>query len=168
MGSHHPFGHLKHKLWPKEGPRVKLAIWLPITKSWESPQFPYVWVTCNIPLKSSRRELQLFFKPHLNWRSAHKAIRPQSRRNPNFGNFETPIWESRDKKTIWMWASWRGTKYIIKGKVVAFPKFGPWWVLWVQICPWLILTPKVLQLCTNHLVLVLCRCVWVVDACHLS
>jgi hypothetical protein len=24
-------------------------------------------------------------------------------------------------------------------------------------CPWLILAPKVLQLCTNHLVLVLCR-----------
>ncbi len=24
MGSHDPFGHLKHKLWPKEGPRVKL------------------------------------------------------------------------------------------------------------------------------------------------
>ncbi len=26
MGSHDPFGDLKHKLWPKEGPRVKLAI----------------------------------------------------------------------------------------------------------------------------------------------
>ncbi len=24
-------------------------------------------------------------------------------------------------------------------------------------CPWLVLAPKVLQLCTNHLVLVLCR-----------
>jgi hypothetical protein len=28
MGSHDPFGHFKHKLWPKEGSRVKLAIWL--------------------------------------------------------------------------------------------------------------------------------------------
>jgi hypothetical protein len=27
MGSHDPFGHLKHKLWPKEGPEVKLPIW---------------------------------------------------------------------------------------------------------------------------------------------
>jgi hypothetical protein len=26
MGSHCSFGHLKHKLWPKEGPEVKLAI----------------------------------------------------------------------------------------------------------------------------------------------
>ncbi len=24
-------------------------------------------------------------------------MRPRSRGNPNFGNFETPIWESRDK-----------------------------------------------------------------------
>jgi hypothetical protein len=33
-------------------------------------------------------------------------------------------------------------------------------------CPWLVLTPKVLQLCTNYLVLVLCMFVWVVEACH--
>jgi hypothetical protein len=26
IGSHVPFGHLKHKLWSKEGPGVKLAI----------------------------------------------------------------------------------------------------------------------------------------------
>jgi hypothetical protein len=26
MGSHDPFGHLKHKLWPKEGLEVKLAV----------------------------------------------------------------------------------------------------------------------------------------------
>ncbi len=26
MGSHDPFGHLKHKLWSKEGSGVKLTI----------------------------------------------------------------------------------------------------------------------------------------------
>jgi hypothetical protein len=26
MGSHYPFGYLKHKLWPKEVPGVKLAV----------------------------------------------------------------------------------------------------------------------------------------------
>jgi hypothetical protein len=26
MGSHHPFEHFKHKLWPKEGLGIKLAI----------------------------------------------------------------------------------------------------------------------------------------------
>jgi hypothetical protein len=29
MGLHDPFGHFKHKLWPKEKPGVKLPIWLP-------------------------------------------------------------------------------------------------------------------------------------------
>jgi hypothetical protein len=32
--------------------------------------------------------------------------------------------------------------------------------------PWLVLAPKVFQLCNNHLVLVLCRFVWVVEACQ--
>jgi hypothetical protein len=30
------------------------------------------------------------------------------------------------QNAIWMWASWRGTKYIIKGKVLASPKSRPW------------------------------------------
>jgi hypothetical protein len=37
MGSHDPFGHFKHKLWPKEMSKVKLAIWLSTIKSQESP-----------------------------------------------------------------------------------------------------------------------------------
>ncbi len=32
-------------------------------------------------------------------------------------------------------------------------------------CPWFVLAPKVLQLCINHLVLVLCKFVWIVKAC---
>jgi hypothetical protein len=32
--------------------------------------------------------------------------------------------------------------------------------------PWVVLAPKVFQLCTNHLVLVLCRPVWVSEACQ--
>jgi len=52
MGSHDPFGHLKHKLWPKKRLGVKLAIWLPTIKSQESTWFPRVQVACNIPLKA--------------------------------------------------------------------------------------------------------------------
>jgi len=46
--------------------------------------------------------------------------------------------------------------------------------VWVMVnlvspsCSWLILAPKVLQLCTNHFVLVLCKSMWVVDTCHSS
>jgi hypothetical protein len=50
-----------------------------------------------------------------------------------------------------------------KGEVVASPKFGPWWVLWVWVCPWLIRAPKVLQLCTNQLVIWFVQVVWVID-----
>ncbi len=33
-------------------------------------------------------------------------------------------------------------------------------------CSWFVLAPKVLQLCTNHFVLVWCRSLWVSEACH--
>jgi len=57
-------GHLSPKLWAKEGPRVKLAVWLPTTKSRESTSFrPLNW-ECNMSLERSRRGLQVWFRPH--------------------------------------------------------------------------------------------------------
>ncbi len=47
---------------------------------------------------------------------------------------------------IWVLVSWPGTKYTIRGKVVAFPKFRLWWILWICVCPWLIRAPK----CSNY------------------
>jgi hypothetical protein len=160
MGSHDPFGHLKHKLWPKERLGVKLIIWLPTTKSQELIWFPCVQVACDILLESSRWGLQLCSRPHLNHRSAHKIMGPQSHKSPNFGNFGIPIW---------MGVSWKGTMYNIRGKVMASPKSGPWWVFWVRVCSWLVLTPKVLQLCINELIVWFCAnmCEWLV-ACHSS
>jgi len=98
MGLHDPFGYLKHKLWPKEGRGVKLAVWFPTIKSKESTRFPCVQVACDISLKSSWRRLQLCYRLHLNQRSSKKVMGPQSRESPNFDNFETPTWESWDKK----------------------------------------------------------------------
>jgi hypothetical protein len=73
MGLHYSFGHLKHKLWPKEGPRVKLLIWFPTRKSRESTWFTYLQTACNIPLESSQRGLQRCFRPHLDLRFALKV-----------------------------------------------------------------------------------------------
>jgi hypothetical protein len=53
---------------------------------------------------------------------------------------------------IWVLAPWLGTKNTIRGMVVASPKFGSWWVLWIYVCLWLVRAPKVLWLCTNQLV----------------
>jgi hypothetical protein len=98
IGSHRPFEHLKHKLWPKERPGVKLEIWLPTTKSQESTRFPCVHVKCDIPLESSWRGLQLCFRPHHNRRFAQEVMHPQRRESPSCCNFGTPTWESKDKK----------------------------------------------------------------------
>ncbi len=49
-----------------------------------------------------------------------------------------------------------GAKYTIWGKVVASLESMPWWVLWVQGCPWLVLAPKVFQPCANQLVCWFC------------
>jgi hypothetical protein len=77
---------------------------------------------------------------------------------------KSQLWEFRDshfgvlgQNAIWVLVPWRGTKYIIRGKVVASPKSRPWWILWIWITPWLVLAPKVLKLCINQLV------VWVVQ-----
>jgi hypothetical protein len=129
MSSHCPFEHLKHKLWPKERPRVKLTIWLLTTKIQERTQFPYVQETCDIPLKSSQQELQLCFKPHCNWRSACEVMRKLQ---------ESQVWEFLDlgvprQKAICMWPPWRVVEYNIRGKVLASPKSRSWCVLWVRI-----------------------------------
>jgi len=57
----------------------------------------------------------------------------QSRGSPSWRNFGTFTRESRERKTIWMWALWRGAEYTIRGKVVASSKSGPWWVLYVHV-----------------------------------
>jgi len=55
-------------------------------------------------------------------------------------------------------------KIYYKGEDGGFPKSGPRWVLWV----WVACGSKVLQLCINHFMLVLCKSMWIVDACHSS
>jgi hypothetical protein len=75
-------GYLKHKLWPKERPIVKLAVWLLTIKSRKSPWFPYIQVACHIPLERFQQEIQFWFALHLNRRSSHKVMGPQSCKSP--------------------------------------------------------------------------------------
>jgi hypothetical protein len=48
-----------------------------------------------------------------------------------------------------------------KGEGGGFPQVWAVVSLVCPCCPWLVLAPKVLQLCTNHFVWVVCRPVWV-------
>jgi hypothetical protein len=57
-------------------------------------------------------------------------------------------------------------KVYYKGEGGGFPQVRAVLSLLCLSCPWLVLAPKMLQLCTNHFVLVLCRSVWVSEACH--
>jgi len=152
MSSHDPFGYLKHKLWPKERPGIKLLIWPLTTKSRELPLFPCVQVVCYIPLESSQQGLQISFRPHLNERSAHKVIGFQSCRNLNFENFGTSNLRVPGQNDTWVMAPWPSKKNIIMGKVVVSPQSGLWWVLWVRVYSWLVRATKVLQLCTNQFI----------------
>jgi len=116
-------------------------------------------------LESSQRELELCFRPHFDPRSARKVMGLQNYGSPSWRDFGE--WESQDRKAIWMWAPWRGAEYIIRGKVVASLQVWAVVSLVCPCCPWLILTPKVLQLCTNHFVWVVCKPMWVSEACQL-
>jgi hypothetical protein len=53
---------------------------------------------CDGALKSSRGELQLWFRPHSNRRSRPGVVSVQSLRSLTRDNFGTPTWESREKK----------------------------------------------------------------------
>jgi hypothetical protein len=145
IASHESFGHLQHKLWSKEGPSVKLPIWLPTTKSRQSTRPPVCAGRLrHIVGKLSRRATSL---PQTSsqskvWARSYEC--PKSRESKPTQFRETHLGVP-GQKAIWMWPPWSGAKYTIWGKVVASPKSGPWWIKWIQSCPWLVLAPRVLQ-----------------------
>jgi hypothetical protein len=54
-----------------------------------------------------------------------------------------------------------------KGEGGGFPQVRAMVSLVCSCCPWFVLAPKVFQLCTNHLVWVVCRPMWVSETCQL-
>jgi len=65
-------------------------------------------------------------------------------------------------KSIVVLVPWPSTKYTIRGKVVASPKYRRWWVMWVYVCMWLTRAPK----CSNYALtnlFGLCRSMWVIE-----
>ncbi len=118
---------------------------------------------CHISLEIFWQGLELFFRPHLNRKFTHNVMGLQSYKSPNFGNYShLRVLRQND---IWVLVPWPCTKYIIMGKVVASPKFEPWWVLWVCVCSWFVCALKVLQLCyaLTNLLFGLCKSVWIID-----
>jgi hypothetical protein len=143
-----------------------LAVWLSTTKSRESTQFPCVLATWDKPLESSRWGLQLCFRPRCNQRSAQEVICAHKvARVLVVAISKLPLGSPETKSHLDVALVERRRVYY-KGEGGGFPQVWTVASLVCLSCPWLVLAPKVLQLCTNHLVLVLCRSVWVNEACH--
>jgi hypothetical protein len=125
MASHWPFGHLQPKLWAKEGPRVKLTIWLPTTKSRESSCSRRALQECDMALKSSLWELQLWFRPRPDRRSGRGAMKSQSPGTPTgtvSGQLRDSISGVPGKSDIRMPLPWSNAKYTIGSKVVVYSR----------------------------------------------
>jgi hypothetical protein len=165
MVSHCSFGHLKHKLWPKEGPGVELPgvcqFWLPTTKSRESTRNTWLQTTCDIPLERSRRELQLCFRPHFDLRSARKVMGASKSRESRRARFRDSRAGVPGEKSHLDVGLVESHKVYYKGEGGGFPQVRAVVSLVCLCCPWLVPAPKVLQLCTNKFVWVVCRPVWV-------
>jgi hypothetical protein len=58
---------------------------------------------------------------------------------------------------------WPSTKYTIREKVVASFKSGPWWVLWIHVCSWLVHAPKCSNYALTNLLFGLYKPVWVIE-----
>jgi hypothetical protein len=155
MASHWSFGHLRPKLWAKEGPGVKLAVWLPTTKSRESTRSQRALGECNPALESSRRGLQVWFRLRPDRRSGREAMMSQSPESPKSGQFWDSTLGVPGKSAIQVQVRRRGTENTIGRMVVAPPESRPWCVTWVQVSPWLVPTPNACRMSSNQLVLVL-------------
>jgi len=121
MASHCPFEHLQPKLWAKERPRVKLSVWLPITKSRESTSSRRRLKEYDTALKSSRWELQLWFRAHPDPSSGRGAMAVQSPRTPTRDNFGLQLGSPKKKSHLDV-ASAESCKVYYMGEGGGFPR----------------------------------------------
>jgi hypothetical protein len=149
MGLHCPFGHLKHKLWPKERLRVKLTIWFPTTKSWESTQFPCVTYRWKVLDKGYN-----FVSDFIAIRGLHKKLCALKVVGVlAVGISGLPLGSPETKSHLDV-APIKKRKVYYKGEGGGFPQVRAMVNLVCSNCPWFVLAPKVL-----HFVLILCRSV---------
>jgi hypothetical protein len=137
MDSHLSFGHPQPKLWAKEGPGVKLAIWLPTTKSRESTSSRHPIWACDMALERSRRGLKLWFRPRRDRTLQSGVMAVQSSGSP-IGTISGLHFGSLGNLCHLDVAFMASCREYYMGEGVASPESGPWWVLCVQVpvaCP---------------------------------
>jgi len=123
-------------------------------------------MACDIPLENSQWRFKLCFKPHP-IRGLHaKLWRPKIVKVLTLVILGLPLGSPGTKSHLNVGPVEKCRVYY-KGESGGFPQVRAVVSLVCPCCPWFILAPKVLQLCTKHLALVLCRSVWVDKACQL-
>jgi hypothetical protein len=164
MGSHCSFEHLKHKLWPKEGPGVKFDS--RPQKSGIDPIYLFAEGMQHIVEKLSTRVTTLLQTTSRSKVFSQSYGVPKSR--------ESPLTQFRDshsrvsgKKSYLDVGSMASHRIYYEGEGDGFPQVRVVVSLMCPCCPWLVLALRVFQLCTNHLVWVMCRLMWVGEACQL-
>jgi len=152
MGSHDPFGYLKHKLWPKEGPESNCQFDSRPLKFKNHPDLFVFRCRATCHWKALNKDYNFSLDLTLSG-GLYKKLWASKVAKVSFSRISgLSTLEFRDKNDIWVLTLWSGIENTLRGKVVASPKFGSWWVLRVRVCSWLVCAPKVLQLCTNELV----------------
>jgi hypothetical protein len=150
MASHWPFGYLQPKLWAKEGPGVKLPVWLPTIKSQESTSCrPPNW-ECGTSLERSRRGLQVWFRLRRDQTLQSRVMSSQSPGTPPgtiSGQFRDSNLGVLGKSDIRAWVPRRVTEYTIGSKVVAYSRVRAVVCLVVQSVRGLSPHPRVSRKC---------------------
>jgi hypothetical protein len=165
MGLHCPFGHLKHKLWSKERSGVKVTLNSRPLKFGNRPnslpcrwRATYRWKDLN---QGYNFVFDLIAIKGLN----AKLWPPKVIRVPVVAISRLPLGSPGTKCHLDV-PLVENYRVYYKGEGGGFPQV---WAMVSLVTPsylWFVLAPKVLQLCTNHLVLVLCRFLWVIEACQ--
>ncbi len=156
MGSHCSFGHLKHKLWPKEGSGIKLALIPDHKKSRIDPKYLAAEGRQHTIGKISTKTTTLLQTAFQSEVCAQSYCTPKSRES-QLGRFLGLPLGSPGTKSHLDVGSTASHRVYYKGEGGGFPQIRAVMNLVCPCCPWLVLAPKVLQLCTKHFVWVLCR-----------
>jgi hypothetical protein len=164
MGSHCSFGHLKHKLWPKEGARSRTANLTPDQKR-SGIDLIYLAVD-NVPHTIGKLSTRATTSLHTAlWSEVFSQSygAPKSRESQlaRFLDSLPGVPGVPGEKSHLDVGSMERCRVYYKGEGGGFPQVRAVVSLVCPCCPWFVPAPKVLQLCTNHFVWLVCMPVWV-------
>jgi len=149
---------MKHKLWLKEGSGVKLPVDSRPKKIGNQPIYLASEGVQHIVEKLSTRASTLLQTASRSEVCSQIYGVPKSRESQStrFRDSHSGVMREKSHLDVGYVASHR---VYYKGEGGGFPQVWAVVSLVCPFCPWLILAPKVLQLCTNHFVWVVCRLV---------